>query len=119
MDARIEIVISLMRELKGANLSVNSLSATVNLAPSRLREIFKRDTGVSPAKYLRNLRMQRAEELLLNTFLSVKEITLVIGVRDVSHFVRDFKRRSGQTPTKFRAAKMLAFGSVRKRFKVE
>ena len=69
MDARIEIGITLMRELKGANLSVNNLSATVNLAPSRLREIFKRDTGVSPAKYLRNLRMQRAEELLIITTL--------------------------------------------------
>ena len=47
--------------------------------------------------------MQRAQELLQNTFLSVKEVAFSIGVRDVSHFVRDFKKLCGQTPSEFRA----------------
>ena len=47
--------------------------------------------------------MKHAEQLLRTTFLSVKEVAFVSGMNDVSSFVRDFKRRQGVTPRKFRA----------------
>jgi AraC-like DNA-binding protein len=46
--------------------------------------------------------MERAEYLLLTSFLSVKEVTFNSGMTDVSHFVRDFKKRHRMTPTEFR-----------------
>ena len=47
--------------------------------------------------------MQRAEQLLRRTFLSIKEVTFRSGMRDISHFVREFKKHYGVTPTEFRA----------------
>jgi AraC-like DNA-binding protein len=103
MDARVEAAIGTIRELLADQLSVGTLSKRVRLSPTRLRQLFKKETGRSPMQYLRDLRMQRAEHLLRSTFLSVKEVAFVSGVKDVSNFVRDFKKRCGQTPKQFRA----------------
>lgn len=102
MDSRITAVIALMNRVLSEKLSVDTLSKSVNLSPTRLRQLFKEETGCSPMGYLRNLRMGRAEQLLRTSFLSIKEVTLRVGVRDVSHFVRDFKKHSGLTPREFR-----------------
>jgi transcriptional regulator GlxA family with amidase domain len=102
LDRRVAAAIGVMRESLAGQVSVSTLSKHVNLSPTRLRQLFKVETGCSPMRYLRDLRMQRAERLLRDTFLSIKEITLLIGVRDVSHFVRDFKKVVGLTPREFR-----------------
>jgi AraC-like DNA-binding protein len=102
MDIRVRTVIHLMNKLRTDELSICLISRNVNLSPSRLRQLFKKETGLSPMQYLRQLRMRNAEELLRSTFLSVKEIVFASGMRDVSHFVRDFKTRHGLTPTEFR-----------------
>jgi AraC family transcriptional regulator, arabinose operon regulatory protein len=102
-DARVATVISIMRKLLADQLSVATLSKRVRLSPTRLRQLFKEDTDRSPMRYLRDLRMQHAEHLLSSTFLSVKEIAFASGVKDVSNFVRDFKRRYGLTPKQFRS----------------
>lgn len=65
--------------------------------------MFKVETGTSPERHLKSLRMQKAKELLETTFLSVKEIASRVGLRNESHFVRDFKRTYGVTPTQYRA----------------
>lgn len=82
--------------------SIRSLSESVSLTPARLRQLFKTETGQSPKQYLKELRLREAEKLVRNTFLTIKEITFLIGARDVSHFVRDFRRRYGLTPSEFR-----------------
>ena len=103
MDARVKATIGSMQRSLAGQLSMIALSEGVNLSPARLRQLFKKETGRSPMEYLRDLRMQRAEELLRTTFLSVKEIAFRCGVNDISHFVRDFKVRHGLTPSSFRS----------------
>jgi transcriptional regulator GlxA family with amidase domain len=102
MDARVQAVLSLMRQSLAGEVSMLVLSKSVNLSHARLQQLFKKETGQSPLKYLRVLRMQHAENLLLTTFLSVKEVACRSGMGDVSHFVRDFKTRYGLTPREFR-----------------
>jgi transcriptional regulator GlxA family with amidase domain len=103
MDARVRHVIDAMRCSICDQHSVRSLSQSVNVSPSRLRQLFVKETGWSPTQYLKKLRLERAEQLLHTTFFSVKEITFLSGARDLSHFVRDFKKYYGLTPSEFRA----------------
>jgi len=102
MDARVATAIGIMRDSLVGLVSVSVLSRRVGLSPTRLRQLFKRETGRSPMQYLRELRMQDGERLLSTTFLSVKEVAFACGVKHVSSFVHAFKKRRGMTPSEFR-----------------
>src|SRR5215218_2789874 len=102
MDYRVRRAIALAEECLQKGWSPARLAESVNLSPSRLHQLFKRETGVPPARYLRLLRMRRARGLLETTHLSVKQVMARVGVTDESHFVRDFKKTYGLTPARYR-----------------
>jgi transcriptional regulator GlxA family with amidase domain len=102
MDARVKAVITLMHDLRADELSISHLARTVNLSAARLRQLFKKGTGQSPIQYLKRKRMEKAAALLQSSFLSIKEIVFATGARDVSSFVRQFKKAYGFTPSEFR-----------------
>lgn len=102
MDRRVQSVIRLMEVYLDQPLSLHDLARSVNLSPWRLSHLFKTETRTPPLQYLRTLRMQQAKVLLETTFLSVKQIMSEVGVRDGSHFVRDFKTTYGLSPTRYR-----------------
>jgi|RhiMetdeSRZDD1v2_1073273.scaffolds.fasta_scaffold112482_2 transcriptional regulator GlxA family with amidase domain len=102
MDHRVQSVIDAMQLHLDEPLSVHELARAVNLSPWHLCHIFKSETRRAPLQYLRDLRMQRAKSLLETTFLSVKQVMIEVGVKDESHFVRDFKRIHGLSPAKYR-----------------
>jgi AraC-like DNA-binding protein len=102
MDRRVQIVIKLMKENLSQELLIDDVAKWLNISPSRLRYLFKAETGQSPAQYLKHLRMQKAKLLVESTFLNVKQIMYELGINDESHFVRDFKRTYGVTITQYR-----------------
>ena len=102
MAERLKKVIERMQGDPSRNLSLAEMAETVNLSPPYFCYLFKSITGVPPAKYLKSLRLQQAATLLTTTFLSVKEIVRRVGCTDESHFVRDFKRMFGKTPSEYR-----------------
>jgi AraC-like DNA-binding protein len=102
MEHRVRKAIALAEQSLHKGWSPAKFAALVNLSPSRLHQLFKEETGVPPARYLRQLRMRRAKELLETTNLSVKQVMTRIGLTDESHFVRDFKKTCGLTPARYR-----------------
>lgn len=102
MDQRVQAVLRLMEENLRAELPLGRLAEVVNLSPSRLHQLFRDETGTSPARHLKSLRLAAARLLLETTFLSVKEIRAAVGMDDESHFARDFRRAYGCTPTELR-----------------
>jgi AraC family transcriptional regulator len=102
MDGRVRQAVALMKENLHSELPLSEIAQSVNLSSWRLCHLFKEETGTSPTHYLKWLRMQRAKELLETTFLSVKEIRDKVGVRDESHFVRNFKGFYGLSPMQYR-----------------
>jgi len=101
MDKRIKRVTELLHLDIQKPPALDELAREVNLSSSRLRHLFKTETGLSPAQYLRALRMERAKELGEGTFLRVKEIMNSVGLRNTSQFTRTFKRAHGLTPAEF------------------
>ena len=53
---------------------------------------------MTAAQYLKSLRMQRAKQLIDSTFLNTKQIMQMVGIKDESHFVREFKKIYGLPP---------------------
>jgi len=103
MDQRVRSVIAFMRTNLDRATSVSEMAASVQLSPSHLRQLFNQETGKPVARYLRELRLDRARELLETTFLSVKEIAARAGLQSINHFVTDFKKAHGVTPAQFAA----------------
>lgn len=102
MDQRVRRIVLTINENLARESSLDELARSVNLSPSRMYHVFKADMGISIKQYTRMMRMLRAMELLSNSFLSIKEITRMIGAGDESHFVRDFKEGCSLTPTQYR-----------------
>ena len=108
MAQRVKRVIELMQGDPSQNFSLGKMAQSVNLSAPYFCNLFKSITGVSPARYLKSLRMRHATVLLSTTFLSVKEIARHVGLADESHFVRDFKRIYGMTPSEYRSRALLS-----------
>lgn len=66
---------------------------------SHLFRLFKQHLQLSPQQYLIRLRLNKAEELLQTTSLSVSEVAFSCGFNDLCHFSRLFKRRFGVPPS--------------------
>ena len=108
MANRVRRVIELMHDDPSRTFTLPEMAESVNLSGPYFCSLFKAITGVPPAKYLKTLRMQQAAVLLTTTFLSVKEIVRRIGLTDESHFVRDFKRLYGVTPSEYRTSAFIS-----------
>lgn len=102
MDHRVEFALKWIHENLRTVLTPRDISSKSGLSTSQFYNLFRNETGITPAAYIRKLRYERASELLVNSNLSVKEITGAVGIRDVSHFVRTFHEIHGVSPTAFR-----------------
>ncbi len=101
-DARIAHVVALMAMHRSDPLQVEELARKVNLSPSYLTRLFRDETGSAPVTFDRAHRLDRAHDLIRNSFLSIKQVMAEVGWSDPSHFCRDFKRRFGVTPSALR-----------------
>src|SRR2546425_4473476 len=112
MDLRVEKLVALMRNDLTQRLPLIKMAQLVNLSRARLCYLFKSESGIPASRYLKSLRMKAATVLLSTTFLSVKEIMVRVGFGDESHFVKDFKKIYGMTPTEYRKSKANGNGHV-------
>jgi transcriptional regulator GlxA family with amidase domain len=102
MDPRVLKVVDYIEANPHLNLQFDQLAQSMNMSPSRLRHIFTAQVGVSPKQYLRTIRLELAKHLVENTYLNVKEVMTKVGFNDESHFVRDFEKAFGLTPSRHR-----------------
>ena len=104
IDPRVQKAMAFMEENFQRSLSLNKVAAAVHLSVWHLCHLFKSETGKTPARYLKAIRMQQARTLLENSMLSIKEVMNKVGMGDQSHFAKDFKRVYGLTPSQFRTS---------------
>jgi AraC-like DNA-binding protein len=83
-------------------LDLRALAAELGVGYSNLRHSFMARVGISPRQHYLNTRIQKAQDLLVNTAKSVKEIAEVLGFESASHFSKQFKSRIGNSPNSWR-----------------
>ena len=86
-------------------ISIPELAAMEGLSVSRYNAVFKESTGVSPVKYITDLRITHACSLLQSTNLHVKEIGVMVGYKDNHFFSKAFKAKIGMSPREYREQK--------------
>lgn len=105
MDERLEKAVLFMECNCHRKLSLRQIAAGVGMSRSRLSALFVTHLEVSPMRFLKTIRMRQARALLQSSSLNIKEIAACAGFNDMSHFVRDFGRLYGKSPTTIRNSK--------------
>jgi len=88
----------------GDAVSLADLAAAAGLTRMHFAAQFRASTGVRPHEYLLRRRIERAQEMLGGTGLSLVQIALAVGFQTQSHFTAVFKRYVGQPPHAWRQA---------------
>lgn len=107
IEKRIQQACFMLRENLNSSIDARQLASDVNTGYSYFRNMFKKYTGISPVQYHLQLRLKKAEELLLLTKKPVKEISFELGFQSVNYFSRAFKQKNGRTPKETRELKLL------------
>ena len=84
---------------------VQEVAAGLGIRVSTLNRLFQERLGVSPMRYRLESRIARAQYLLGNTSLSVKEIAYKLGYCNQFYFSQEFRRITGMTPRESRRQK--------------
>jgi transcriptional regulator of acetoin/glycerol metabolism/AraC-like DNA-binding protein len=84
------------------NTDLATLAAVAGLSMHHFARQFKQSAGVTPHYYLTKKRVERAQEMLAQTDLSLSEIAYAAGFSDQSHLARHFRYMIGTTPREFR-----------------
>jgi len=90
----------LITNIKNKHLNIPELSEVFAMSESTLLRQLKKLTGLTPAKYLQEIRLNQARELLENKiYNSVSVVALKVGYKNAKTFSRSFKKRYGKLPT--------------------
>ncbi len=90
------------------DLSLDTVAQKVNLHPSYLSYMFKKETGMCFLQYLHYIRMKVACDLLINNpNLSIETISKQVGYRTSTYFYKSFKAQFGETPNQWRKKNLI------------
>lgn len=91
-----------IREALESSLTIQEIAEELGVSYSNFRKLFKEYTGLSPATYQQDLKLQRAKELLTTSDLSIKEIAYQLNFDSPDYFSAKFKIKTGRKPSEFR-----------------
>lgn len=85
-----------------SNVTLESLAKMCAMSQTNFRRAFSAVCGTSPIQYLIDVRLKHAMAYLNEGILRVAEISSLCGFKDVEHFCRTFKKKTGMTPKEAR-----------------
>jgi transcriptional regulator GlxA family with amidase domain len=80
-------------------LSLDELAAAVGVSRRQIERLFKRHLNLAPTRYYLELRLRRARELLLQTPMSIMDITIACGFESPPHFSTCYRGLFGYPPS--------------------
>ena len=98
-DEFIQKVTELVKEGLGKNFNVDTLCASVNMSRTSFYNKIKALTGIAPAEFIRNIRMQEAALMLKSQRYTVAEVSDKMGFADPKYFTDTFKKFYGVPPS--------------------
>jgi len=98
----VERVITSARERLCEPISLHDMSRVAYISTFHFNRVFHQITGLPPAKFISAMRLDEAKRLLLNTSLSITDISFEVGYNSLSTFTRRFTQRVGLGPREFR-----------------
>ena len=95
------VLIHIDTDLAG-DLSLNTQAKLLDVNPSYLSTVFKKETGHTLTEYVTAKRIEHAVFLLNTTKMQIQTIAQYCGIPDICYFTKTFKKIIGKTPTEYR-----------------
>lgn len=109
LDSDQQMMMKLMDYLSGhignSELKIEELADAVNLSRSVFYSKLKAKVGMTPVEFLKHIRIQKAEELIVRSNESFSQIAYSVGFTDPKYFTKCFKKATGMTPSDYRNTK--------------
>ena len=93
---------SMIDEFYNTGITLDEIAERMNMTPEYLGTKFHRELGVSFKAYIKEVRINKAKELLRSTPLKLYEIAEKVGYTDSKYFSKVFKETTGQLPADYR-----------------
>jgi len=91
---------NVISNLSNENFKVKELAESVNYSQRQLTRIIKQHTGMTPVKFILEIRLQKAYQLLQhNSFFTLSEVRYDVGISSSPYFNKKFKERFGLNPS--------------------
>lgn len=103
-DPQVAEVLAALAERPGEPWTLDRMAGLVHLSRSALTDRFRRATGHSPMRMLREVRMNQARRLLTKQCLAVTRVAFEVGYGSVAAFSRAFTADHGVSPLAWRTA---------------
>jgi AraC-like DNA-binding protein len=101
-SARFAMVLGRIEAALASPLRIPELASMMGLTSHYFSEQFAACFGVSPARYVQNRRIERAQRLLLESDASLEQVAAETGFCDAFHLSKTFRRLTGMSPSQFR-----------------
>jgi transcriptional regulator GlxA family with amidase domain len=85
-----------------SEIRLENVASAAGLSPYHFCRQFKQATGVSPLRYVLEMRIARAKRLILDTDTSLVDVSFSLGFSSQSHFTVIFRKLTGLTPRRYR-----------------
>jgi AraC-like DNA-binding protein len=82
-------------------LTVPMVAEGIGVSPSYLTALFHKNLQISPAEYIRRLKLQESKQMIRENSMTFTEIAQALQYSTVHHFSRQFKEKFGITPTEY------------------
>jgi CheY-like chemotaxis protein/AraC-like DNA-binding protein len=94
------------QNISNSDFDVESLSREVGVSSRHLLNKIQSLTDYTPVEFIRTIRLKKAEQLLLNTKLTISEVAYDVGFADPNYFGKCFQKHFGKSPKEFLASKI-------------
>ncbi|RGY97515.1 AraC family transcriptional regulator [Clostridium sp. AM58-1XD] len=85
-----------------SELLLEDVAGQFHLHPNYFSRLFRIQTGTTFRDCLRNVRIEKAKELLIHSSCKISQIAQSVGYQDIAHFNRAFKDLTGTSPSHYR-----------------
>ena len=91
----------IINNYKDPEITIGKVAAESFMSEVYFRKLFKKEYGISPRKYIIELRIQYAAGLIQTGYYSLKEVALMSGYTDYKYFSTEFKKEKGVSPSEY------------------
>lgn len=97
-----EVEQAFIQHISEPQFNMDRVAASLNLSERQFRRRLQQLTGLSPSRYLKEIRFQTAKDLLLQgKYRTVKEVSFAVGISDVKYFSQLFSEHFGAPPSHY------------------